>query len=187
MRKNVLLLALLSCLLLCSPILAAEQEKPKEKQAKGEQSAVDQSKLNLELLNSIMRGNVKRVEELVSQGADCNVNYRGFIPLNFAIQRGRKDIAVFLIKHGALVNRKDNNGRTPLSCVIEANPDELSEYSDIIQLLLDNGADVVAADRQGVTLMHKAAAAGNKDIILLLLKHGASVDAKDNNGRTLLH
>jgi len=92
-----------------------------------------------------------------------------------------------VIKHGALVNCKDNNGRTPLSCIIEAKPDEWSKYSDITQLLLDNGADVVVADRQGVTLMHKAAAAGNKEIILLLLTHGAAVDAKDNNGRTLLH
>lgn len=41
MRKNVLLLTLLSCLLLCSPALAGEQEKPAKEQEKGEGTAVD--------------------------------------------------------------------------------------------------------------------------------------------------
>ncbi len=187
MRKKLLLLTLMSSIPLCPPAIAEQPQPPAEPQQKVEQPAVDQNKLNLALLSSIMMGDAKKVEELVSQGADCNVNYRGLIPLHLAIQRGHKDIAIFLIKHGALVNLKDNKGRTPLSYIIEAKSDELSEYSDITQLLLDNGADVVAADKQGLTLAHKAAAKGEKDIILLLLKHGASVDSKDNNGRTLLH
>jgi len=72
---------------------------------KVEQPALDQSKLNLELMNSIFMGNAKRVEELVSQGADCNVNFRGLIPLHLAIQRGHKDIAVFLINSTVISSR----------------------------------------------------------------------------------
>ena len=43
MRKNVLLLTLLSCLVVCFPILAAESEKPKEEREKGEQTMVDRN------------------------------------------------------------------------------------------------------------------------------------------------
>jgi ankyrin repeat protein len=74
-----------------------------------------------------------------------------------------------VIAHGANVNVKDEEGRTPLMLAAG------SEYfsPDTIQLLIDNGADLNAQSAGGETALDFAKRAGQASVARLLLKVGA--------------
>lgn len=59
--------------------------------------------------------------------------------------------------------------------------------TDIIRILLRNGAQVDARAREQQTALHIASRLGNVDIVMLLLQHGAQVDATTKDMYTALH
>ncbi len=56
----------------------------------------------------------------------------------------------------------------------------------IIEMLVDHGADVNAAQQAGFTPLHEAAQSGNLQAAILLLSHGAKINVKADNGKTPL-
>ncbi len=58
---------------------------------------------------------------------------------------------------------------------------------DLLQIVLDAGADPEATDERGRTPLHWAARLGMVDSARLLLARGADPDARDHRGRTPLH
>jgi len=89
---------------------------------------------------------------------------------------------------GANANlRMDDAGRTPLMHMAG-----LSWYDRIsaVHLLLECGADVHLADRQGRTALHVAAASPvwkSEEVLRALLDAGADIDAADAGGNRPLH
>ncbi len=79
-----------------------------------------------------------------------------------------------LIENGAGINTRVD-GKTPLHTV--SNP-------DVVQLLIDEGADVHARDSEGNTPLHLAQ---NEQVIRLLLSAGADVKARNLRNETPLH
>ncbi|MBU4201439.1 MAG: ankyrin repeat domain-containing protein [Verrucomicrobia bacterium] len=72
-------------------------------------------------------------------------------------------------KHPDLVNKPDQkNGYSPLHWAV------LGNQTNMVNFLLSRGAAVNAADRYGMTPLHKAAAFGRRDIAELLATHGAN-------------
>ena len=59
-------------------------------------------------------------------------------------------------------------------------------HKDIVQWLLDAGADVNAKDTYSWTALMSASSNGHKDIVRLLLDAGVDVNAKSNGGWTAL-
>ncbi len=59
--------------------------------------------------------------------------------------------------------------------------------TQIVEKLLDDGADIAAKTRQGNTCLHIAASYNTKKLIALLLSHGADVTALNNKGETPFH
>ena len=99
------------------------------------------------------------------------------------IQGPKADYIRILIKAGADVNAKDNDGRTPLLHAVRWS----DESTEIVTLLIEAGADVNAKDNDGWTPLFVAAANPNTpEMITLFIEMGADVNAKNNNGETPL-
>ena len=55
---------------------------------------------------------------------------------------------------------------------------------DLAELLISRGADIHAADNEGLTALHMAAYAGGSDLVSFLLSKGADANARDIKGNT---
>jgi ankyrin repeat protein len=97
------------------------------------------------------------------------------------------------------IHRHDENFDSRRT-IITLNAEDISKFSESlrkaarngnlqdVKMLLDEGADVAAADNDGGTALHWAAAYGRLDVVTWLVEHGeADVHAKDDTGRTVLH
>jgi ankyrin repeat protein len=91
------------------------------------------------------------------------------------------EIVQVLLERGAVIDLQDNDGNTPL---LQATNVRL----DVVQVLLDGGADVNVnlQNKYGMSPLHSAASDGNLEIVQVLLERGADVNVKNNNGDTPL-
>jgi ankyrin repeat protein len=157
----------------------------------------------------------KLVQILLDAGADISMTTRdGNGPLHGATSYDNAVTALLelLIKSGAPVNGRNNNGQTPLMYAARnlskenlgtllANGSNVQErdndgktalmygsesYSESsVRVLLNAGASIDATDNKGLTpLMYAAKEFRNDNIVRLLLKSGAAVNATDRKGQT---
>jgi len=101
---------------------------------------------NNDLLISIVVGDRKRVEEIVSENPLLvNTDFLGFNALYLAVNKGKKDIAELLLDKGANIEAHSDKteGRTPLHEAVRQG------YEDIVKMLLDRGANAFALDNSG--------------------------------------
>jgi ankyrin repeat protein len=113
-------------------------------------------------LLSFMSGDVVEAHTLIALlegGADPNL-LDGPVPfhaLDYAAMNGRAQVADLLITFGANLDAKDNlYGETPLHLAIYANTEVPGIHLDVVQLLIERGADVNAKDKNGFTPMEYA-------------------------------
>ena len=95
---------------------------------------------------------------LLDAGADINErDANGITPLITAITNNHPDVARFLIERGADIKAVDWYGRTPLWAAVETrnmdvdngtfeNSIDRAPFLELIQVLLDRGADLERAD-----------------------------------------
>ncbi|KAM0349557.1 hypothetical protein ACHAP4_010335 [Fusarium culmorum] len=91
---------------------------------------------------------------------------------------GRQSMLEKLLKSGVSAKVAETDGTSILYLAACRNS------SQVVQILIDRGADVAATNREGLTPLHVAQ---NADIAKILLQSGAIVDARANDGRTPLH
>jgi ankyrin repeat protein len=85
-----------------------------------------------ELIIAVTSGDIKKVVELLSSGADVNVSDTyNRTPLHFAALNGDAELASLLLKHGANVNAQHDTGLTPLHYAAWYG------YTEVAKLLLD--------------------------------------------------
>ena len=99
-----------------------------------------------------------------------------------AVKAGdRAQVEALIETDAALVNARDEDGRTPLHWAARG-PDIA-----LARLLVTRGADVNAVDARGIAPLHSLALRGASDGIRLLSAGGAKVDLRAPNGSTALH
>jgi len=95
------------------------------------------------LMYLALLGETDRAVALIERGA--KVNRLGWTPLHYAASKGQVETARMLLKRGAIVNAPAPDGTSPLM---------MAAYSgnrDVVQLLLDHGADPTAINLQKLT------------------------------------
>jgi ankyrin repeat protein len=130
-------------------------------------------------------------------------------PKNYAVGATR-----FLLKHGANVNAQREDLSTPLHLAAAREDFEVAQMIlqgggdnekslhrmpkrsfprsednrvNLVQLLLEHGAEVNSQNERGATALHNASRVWNLAAARALVDHGANVNAKDNHGQTPLH
>ena len=117
------------------------------------------------------RGHTNTVSQLLKHGADHHVeNDKKQIPLHVSSKHGHLEITDKLLdcprnELPTVINRKDNQGRTPLLYATEAN------QKDIVNSLLDAGADGNVKDNDHLTPLHLANKMGHISCVEILIHH----------------
>ncbi len=163
---------------------------------------VDSADDETALLAAVRADKKEIVEMLLNNGADCNVDSYMGSPLCLAAKNGSYEISQMLIEHGAKENYYKYSV-SPLLNAIKYNHPEITELlilsgadadwadpvtgktllmvasengnNNIIDLLLENGADINEKDKSGSDALYYAALNGRKEAVALLLDKGASM------------
>ena len=105
-------------------------------------------KINLNpLCEAVIHNDIKSLKELIESGLDIDgTDYNHLTALSYAAQRGRIEMAKFLLEKGANIEFRDPYGNTPLLNACS----RFKEYGDeMIHLLISYGADVNAENDYG--------------------------------------
>ncbi len=121
------------------------------------------------LNTAILEGHVLVASLLIDRGADIQArNKGGFTPLHAAAYVNAVEIAEQLLSSGADINDQMNKaGGTALSVASEEG------HAGVVKVLIDHGADLEAAERNGYTPLTRALWRGHKEVMALLQRSGA--------------
>lgn len=134
----------------------------------------------------------------------------GVGPLYLACENHSDELAKMLLEKGALANKGTKNGRYPLLLCAYSGYNKLVKlllsydadpniegreglplyaackngHEEVIKTLLENGAQINKADRDGETAIFSAVEKDHKKIVKLLLDHGANCLHPRNDGDT---
>jgi len=147
------------------------------------------------LRDAIAAHDVKRVRQAIADGADLRfLAGRDSSPLDYAIgsigREKRKqavEVVRVLLEAGADPNG-DAGANPPIFHVLDGISFDAAEVVELIELLLDHGADVNAVGRVGLekgqTPLHQAATLDAMPIAKLLVARGADPKKRDAQRRT---
>ena len=152
-----------------------------------------------DIQDAVAAGDVKVVEVYLK--ADPHLinkrNELGWTLLHVAAASGKKDMAEFLIDHGAEVDAVDNTGSTPLCRTTTGHsflntaledPKQIAEGQRLVaELLLLRGADPNGRNHAAMSPVVMTINCGNESMLELLLSHRADANVKTDDGTTPLH
>ena len=114
-------------------------------------TAQDESPLMIASLN----GDLELVQRLVNRGA--HVNKTGWTPLHYAATNGHLPVIRFLLEKSAYIDAEAPSGTTPLMMAAHYGTPQA------VKLLLDEGADPMLKNLQGLTAIDFANRANRKE------------------------
>ena len=130
---------------------------------------------NKKLIIAVLTENLKTVQKLLNKGVDVNAKNEKGVPVLMLNPPGEHsygkayDIFKLLVEHGADVNAKDSDGRTPLMAVA------FLGHPIIVKILIDHGADVNIESLSGETAILSAARNERYRAVKVLMKNGAQI------------
>ncbi|KAL7306340.1 hypothetical protein TKK_0001765 [Trichogramma kaykai] len=151
------------------------------------------SESDYEMVESLLRKgvdvNIKTKSNGFYNGVPRNSCYAKTSALHLAVINGHHHYKMIklLLKHGANVNSRESFlNFTPLHIACQKYNDDPIEYSKIINILMENDAEIEAGDRFGLTPLFAACQANGKSV-MEILKHGACINASGAIYETVLH
>ncbi|KAJ8343731.1 hypothetical protein SKAU_G00310600 [Synaphobranchus kaupii] len=128
------------------------------------------------LHRAAIRGEARRVKELINEGADVNVkDFAGWTALHEACNRGYYDVAKQLLAAGAEVNTKGLDDDTPLHDASN------NGHFKVVKLLLRYGGDPRQSNRRGETPLKVA---NSPTMLNLLLGKGTYTSSEDSSSES---
>ena len=150
---------------------------------------------------------------LIDAGADLHIkNEMRLLPLHTPCASGALDVVKMLVEAGARVRAADDERHTCLITAACRGHTDIVRYlvglpevdvnhqyddctvlhfavrhTDMVHVLIDEGADVDAQDNEGSSPLHYACELGVLPVVKILVRAGAGVRATDNDGCTCLH
>lgn len=132
------------------------------------------------LQDAICKGEDAAVRELIDDGADVQLtNVRGQTPLHLAALTDNVEVVRMLVSGGANVD-----GAEPAEQMRPLHNCAINGCLQVCECLLQHGADMNVANRQGDTPLHLAARHGRADIVRLLLDFHADHSIENAAGQT---
>lgn len=136
------------------------------------------------LSTAIMAGNAALVTSLLQNGADGNArDATGATPLMMAAGSGNLPVVKVLLAAGVDVNAVDERGWGALMKAVY-NADLDRGFPDVVQALIEAGANIEAPIAYGVRPLMLAAGYGEAAVVKVLLDAGADFRAVNDGGRT---
>ncbi|OJD27442.1 hypothetical protein ACJ73_01170 [Blastomyces percursus] len=121
------------------------------------------------------------IVRLIEDGAEANeTDDLGRTALSWAAVNGRPDMVQWLIEYGADVNTVDSYRRTPLSWGAQAG-------AQLVRILIDRGANVNLAGRNGLRPLEVAVEFGHRDEATIVKKILENNEAKRSWKHRLCH
>ncbi|KAK9972650.1 hypothetical protein ABG768_025939 [Culter alburnus] len=125
------------------------------------------------LHRAAIRGEARRIKELINEGADVNVkDFAGWTALHEACNRGYYDVAKQLLAAGAEVNTKGLDDDTPLHDASN------NGHLKVVKLLLRYGGDPCQSNRRGETPLKVA---NSQTMLNLLLGKGTYTSSEESS------
>ena len=122
------------------------------------------------LFNATLNANRPVIFQLLERGADPDkICFFGITPLMGAVIFSDPESVKAILKRSKKINAQDAGGNTVLMYAGYREPDNV----DVIQALLDKGADVNIKAKDGATALSWASKKGNTATVALLKKAGA--------------
>ncbi|XP_071116442.1 26S proteasome non-ATPase regulatory subunit 10-like [Haliotis cracherodii] len=173
------------------------------------------SQADRDLFDASEAGNLEKGKRLLTTpGVNVNCRVGGsWTPVMMAAYKGRSEVVKHLVRKGADVSLKDDNGNNTLhlACVIghvetvkcvllpkvvdinSRGEEEMTpvmeaarwRYIDLVELLVSKGADVSLVDVAGNNILHCACRGGDVETVEFVLSlNKVDMNAKNRSGRT---
>lgn len=132
---------------------------------------IDTPKIDLNVVNiqgesplmlAALKGQFEITQKMIQKGAD--VNKVGWTPLHYAASTGQVNVMSFLLENYAYIDAASPNGTTPLMMA------SMYGSPESVKLLLDQGADPLLKNEQGLTALQFAERGKRVDAVALVSK-----------------
>lgn len=133
------------------------------------------------LFSAARYGHIAVAELLWQRGADLTI----YALIVETVYGNQYEMAQWLIDHGVDVCEQRIIARAVGAFI----PNEAFKETNraLIELFLDNGADVYEKDIDGRIALFQAAHNGREDVLALFIKRGFDIESRDSDNRTMLH
>ncbi|MBF0238336.1 MAG: ankyrin repeat domain-containing protein [SAR324 cluster bacterium] len=166
-----------------------------------------------QFMKYVEQQDLQGVSRFLEAGMDLYSLTRRYSPLHKAVQKNNFRLVEQLLSHGAFLEDRDHESRTPLMIAVQqnlgmvqflvergANPNEvglltgytsltwavISNRPEILEYLLDHGGTRDTLDYLGWGLLHHAVYHQNIEVLQVLVQRGLDLNRQDEEGETPL-